>query len=178
MTNEVQPAPPAQPGDSPGGPGGMPRWVIGALLGGGVVIIGLLVVVILLLAGGDDSSGDQAKDPGKTASAKAETFVVSGDITLVDSGVRWDTVGGACYGTEGYDDMHGGTQVVVKDAAGTTIAVGQLKDGAKENSVTCRFGFVVDEVPSGSAAYSLEVSHRGSFSFTEDAANTIHLSLG
>lgn len=174
-----EPQTPAQTESTrPTPPGGMPKWVIGALFGGGVVIIGLLVAVVVLLTGGSDE-GETASDPvASTSVPKADGFVVDGSIELIDSGVRWDYGGDPCYGTGGYDDMHGGTQVVVKDAAGTTIAVGQLKDGVKLNSVTCRFDFVITDVPSGSAAYSLEVSHRGSFSFTEGTSHGIQLELG
>lgn len=172
---EVQPEPTAPRAGPPAG--GMPRWVIGALIGGILIIVALLVVVVLLLIGGDDGAGDSTTAKDKTdESAAAKTFSVKGDITLIDSGVNY--AGTECYGTGGYDDMRGGTQVVVKDAAGTTVAVGALETGIKQSSVECYFPFTVDDVPSGSAVYSLEVSHRGDFSFKEEDATSISLSLG
>lgn len=179
-----QPAPPAQPEIAtaalpPSGPApasGVPKWIIASLLGAGLVIVVLLVVVIVLLVSGGKDSSSPAAATKSSGSATSKTFSVKGDITLIDSGVNY--VGNECFGTGGYDDMHGGTQVVVKDATGTTVAVGELDAGTKQSSVECYFSFSVDAVPSGGAAYSLEVSHRGSYSFTEADATSISLSLG
>jgi hypothetical protein len=38
--------------------------------------------------------------------------------------------------------------------------------------------FKVSDVPSGSASYTVEVSHRGEIAFTDDEAEAVALSLG
>lgn len=172
-------APPSTPQSS--GPR-TARWMLFSLLGAGLTIVGLLAVVIVLLTSDDESGAGLAKGTAKsTPGASSEdagpkTFNIVGDITLIDSGVNHTA--SECWGTGGYDDMVGGAQVVVKDASGTSVAVSQLNAGAPETSVACRFDFVVKGVPAGGSVYSLEVSHRGSYSFTQDEAQTLHLSLG
>lgn len=153
----------------------MPAWAVALVAIGALLVIGLLVVIILLITGSDS---DQSPDTGTDGSspAEAETFLVTGSITLTSANINYAS--GECWGEEGYDDMSGGAQVVVRDNTGATVAVGQLDTGIKESSVVCRFDFSVEDVPSGSPAYSLEVTHRGEFSFTEEEASGIHLSLG
>jgi hypothetical protein len=155
---------------------GVPRWVIATLLGGAVVIVALLAVVIVLLMGGDgDSSGGTATD---TSSKEAKTFDADGDLTLISADNEL-TGGGGCIGGGGYDDISSGTQVVIRDSSGTTVAVDHLLPGTKSDSyVTCVFDFTVHDVPSGHGPYSVEVSHRGEISFNEADAGNLHLTLG
>lgn len=120
-------------------------------------------------------AGCGSSAPAKPAAAK--TFTAAGTVRLIDSGVE----GGAhnCYGTGGYSDMEKGAQVVVRDAAGTSIAVGQLGGGAKSQGVICDFAFSVPNIPIKSGGiYSVEVSHRGQVSFNQSQAATLSLSLG
>lgn len=132
----------------------------------------MLLTVGLLTACGnstDSTGGDAADEP--------DMFTVTGEVTLISAEVDW-LAGGECYGTSGYDDMIGGAQVLVRDADGKSVAVGELAGGVKEDRVTCRFPFTVDDVPSGSVVYSVEVAHRGEVSFTEADADDVSLSLG
>lgn len=155
----------------------LPGWLLAVLAGGGLLIVVLLVVVIVLLTGGDDDPADVASDSASpSGSPEAETFLVTGSITLTDGSIG--SGGGECWGADGYDDMSGGAQVVVKDAAGVRVAVGALDPGVKMSSIECRFDFRVEDVPSGSAVYSIEVAHRGEVSFTEDEAVGLDLTLG
>jgi hypothetical protein len=90
-----------------------------------------------------------------------------------------------CSGSDGYADITAGTQVVVYDPAGTTIATGALKagtPGALESDVLvtqCRFGFHVTGVPLVKF-YAVEVSHRGKVTFSADqvSAGDVALTLG
>ena len=54
-------------------------------------------------------------------------MTITGQIVVVDnsrtgSGLAYGANTGECVGTNGYDDLHQGTQIVVSDASGTTIA--------------------------------------------------------
>ncbi len=64
-----------------------------------------------------------------------------------------------CWGTGGYNDIRSGAQVVITDAASTTVAVGSIttalpvmdqsaSDGG-ELAAGCSFGFTVENVPAG-----------------------------
>lgn len=66
-----------------------------------------------------------------------------------------------CTTGAGYDDIRQGAQVVVSDAAGKTIALGQLGGGSWKRDVGCVFLFTVPDVPMAGEFFGLEVSHRG-----------------
>jgi hypothetical protein len=70
-------------------------------------------------------------------------------------------------GMGGYSDIDFGTQVNVTDAAGTLVAVGSLGLGEK-TELGCEFPFTVDDITPGSKFYTVEVSHRGGLTQTED----------
>lgn len=150
----------------------LPRWIFAVAAVMALAIIALLAVLIVVLTGGSDSD---SADSG--ADAEEEMFTVSGTVTLIDSGI--ERYAGQCNGTNGYDDMSPGTQVVVKDASGTVLGASSLQPGEPDDSVTCVFPFEVEGVPSGvSNLYSVEVGTRGAFNFSEEEADQIELSLG
>jgi hypothetical protein len=64
-----------------------------------------------------------------------------------------------CSGTGGYDDIHEGTDVALKDRQGSVIAISTLGPGESQDRV-CRFAFTIDDVPE-LPFYTVEVSHRG-----------------
>lgn len=164
------PSPMGQPHERKGA-----RWMVPLLVVSGGINVVLLALVIALAVG----SGSDASEAGSTdgsESEKSATMTVSGTITLTDSGV--DEVDGECWGTGGYDDMQGGTQVVVRDADGKTIGAGSLDAGYSDGSVVCVFPFNIHDVPAESSLYSVEVAHRGQITFTEDNAGELSLSLG
>jgi hypothetical protein len=168
MSEQLAPTPaPRQPG--------VPRWLVGALIVGTLLIIGLLVVVILLLSGGGDGESKAKGGDAKGGDTKDNVFTASGDVTLITSDLI--SANGRCQGQQGYSDLQEGAQVVIRDASGDTVAVDSLRVGVKEDSATCRFAFIVHDVPSGKGPYSIEVTHRGEIAFTEDTANDIHMSL-
>lgn len=132
-------------------------------------IIVAVVILALLIAG------------AVYAFNASSTITIKGSLTIqnnIDGGKT-------CQGGKGFDDIRGGTSVVVHDAGGRTIATGQLDDGVGSNfatsemAMTCRFSFTVTGVPK-QRFYGIEVSHRGTVTFTakQVAAGKIMLSLG
>lgn len=99
-----------------------------------------------------------------------------------------NVVGGQCTVEDGYDDQAQGAQVVVTDAAGETVGIGELAsvglqilDGSEDMSDTwCGFRFTVEDVPTGSDFYGIAVGHRDPIQFTEDEVFTegVDLTLG
>ena len=104
-------------------------------------------------------------------------ITVTGSLSLV-SGRGVDTSGSSCRGTDGYDDLREGAQVVVTDPAGVTLAVTQLGVGESKDSTTCTFPFTV-KVRAGRGIYGIEVSHRKMVYYTEaELAGPVQLSIG
>lgn len=84
-----------------------------------------------------------------------------------------------CVTGGGYDDIREGAQVVVTDAAGKTIALGQLGAGSWKRGVGCIFLFTVADIPAGEKFYGIEVSHRGKVQYTAAQMSApIELSIG
>ena len=149
----------------------------GALI---VVVIAVAALLQATLSGPEGSDSDDTAQPS-TGEEKTSTIDVVGNIRLTDSGIERD--GGDCYGTGGYSDMGPGSQVVVRDASGTTLAVGSLDVGKVPTgeayaSVLCDFAFTVPDVPAGEGPYSVAVGSRGEFSFNEADAGNLALTLG
>lgn len=133
--------------------------------------LGIPLVVVALVA---TSCGGSKPDPKP---AEPETLTVSGDLTLIDSGIDY-LAGMGCWGTGGYDDMQEGASVVVYGANGDKIAVGSLGAGHRDGPVTCIFDFEVTDVPADDKVMSVEISHRGEYTFKVEDSESIHLSLG
>jgi hypothetical protein len=109
----------------------------------------------------------------------ASTFIARGSILLHSSDPLVDAYrfdGTACSGSGGYGDIAGGQTVVVRDAAGTTVATATLNGGSREDD-GCHFEFAV-KVPDGSKFYSFEVSHRGPVTLSRAEAERPKLTLG
>jgi hypothetical protein len=107
---------------------------------------------------------------------ESSTFDIAGYFELVDEDVH--VGGGTCKGVGGYSDISNGAQVIVTDAAGQTVALGQITDGFNNYPGHCRFKVVVRGVPKGSDFYGIEVTHRGRVQFSAaDIAKPVSLSL-
>jgi hypothetical protein len=80
----------------------------------------------------------------------------------------------------GYSDISDGTQVTVKDAAGTVLAAGTLTGGTITVGEVA-FTFTVEGVPDADL-YQVEVSRRGALSYTADQMDeadwSVNVSLG
>lgn len=94
-------------------------------------------------------------------------FTVHGGVA-VNGTDSFTAVGGDnnCAGSDGYDDLKAGAEVVVSDSSGKTIAVGSVTDSAAHGAV-CLLTFEVAKVPSGKNFYGIEVTHRGVVKYSE-----------
>jgi hypothetical protein len=132
-----------------------------------------LVLTLALTGCGNQKPAPAAAPPSPTPAA----FTVSGVLNIQQWPVGWQ-IGADCQGaalsTRGYPDLVTGAQVVVTDAGGKTIAVGQLEGGSVatdpatgEPFKVCGMRFTVPRVPKGQGFYGLEVAHRGRVQFDE-----------
>ncbi|MCP2327604.1 hypothetical protein HDA40_006111 [Hamadaea flava] len=112
--------------------------------------------------------------PQASASPAAPTaFMLAGTMVLSPSEFGWTRDPWNCWGRGGYDDIREGTQVVVTDADGKTVAVGQLGKGEpKAESTRCEFVFLIAAVPEGSQFYAVEVAHRGKVQYPRAELNS------
>jgi hypothetical protein len=136
-----------------------------------------LAVTLLAVAGCGSGSSDAAGEPDE-ARDSPETFMLTGEMRLVDFYVPPD-LGGACAGKGGYGDIVPGAQVVVR-AGGDVVAAGSLDAGELIQGRGCIIGFRVAEVPSGHDFYGVEVTQRGEIQVTESQARSgdVSFSLG
>ncbi|WP_166026330.1 hypothetical protein [Streptomyces chilikensis] len=153
----------------------------------GAVTVGLCWAGVSLTGAGTAKEAAAAEE-AQTRSAEAtaadqpeETatpFSTDGTLTLQDAGAGLDA-GEICSGTGGYSDIDFGTQVTVTDADGTLVAMGLLSLGEKTDA-GCEFPFTVDDITPGSKFYTVEVSHRGGLTQTEEdlRAGSLAFSLG
>ncbi|MGV9814339.1 hypothetical protein ACWDTQ_20790 [Streptomyces cellulosae] len=142
---------------------------IGAGLGAAVVGVCWAGVS---LAGGNgsdasaaDASASHSVSPERTTDMEGP-FSTDGTLTVTGIGAGLEP-GELCSGTGGYSDIDFGTQVNVTDAAGTLVAMGDLGLGEK-TELGCEFPFTVDDITPGSKFYTIEVSHRGGLTQTEE----------
>lgn len=107
-----------------------------------------------------------------------ESFAITGTMTVSGS-IGYSTANGfECEGRNGYSDISPTAAVSVSDENGTLLAKGDLTSSTK-SSTSCVFDFAVADAPRGSKFYQVEVSHRGSLSYTEEEAESgLSLSLG
>lgn len=141
-------------------------------------------------SGGTNADGSTVSASASPSAAPAgqETFNVSGSITIrgVDGIDAYDDFAGApCDGTEGYSDISTGAQVVVKNAGGTKIGLGELGRGRTDGDLDedfdagCTFALLVFGVPVEGDIYSLQIGNRDDYSFTRSEAEAgLKLSLG
>lgn len=128
-----------------------------------------IAVAALVLAAAAGGAIWFALRPTPTTVAPARgSLQVQGWMNLTRGQFTW--AGGAdttCSGWRGFDDIRGGTEVVVTDSAGKTLAVGQLQTGkatgvtADDSATGCRLAFSISGVPSGVGPYGVEIGHRG-----------------
>jgi hypothetical protein len=118
-----------------------------------VVVIAAAIAVTLLLT-----------HPGNF---EAEGTMSVADSDTYSEGYAPDSDQCATDGLDGYDDVVTGTQVVVRDDAGNTVAVGDL-NGAKATDVGCDYIFHLSDVPAGKKFYEVEVGSRGGVQYTEE----------
>ena len=100
------------------------------------------------------------------------THVINGSVTVVV--IYTEGVGAACSSPTGYEDIGAGTQVTVKNEAGTVIGSTQLQSGHEVSAGLadhpeydlCRYNFgPITAVPDASF-YGIEVAKRGQVNYS------------
>ena len=115
-----------------------------------------------------------------------QTATINGTFELDDTSWIGDdygsssisTDGGTCEGTSGYSDIASGTQVVVADGSGRTLATTYLGEGSGGDT-KCVFDFSF-QITEGASDYAVTISHRGTqhYTFTQLLNDGLHLTLG
>ncbi|MER6627469.1 hypothetical protein ABT301_04385 [Streptomyces sp. NPDC000987] len=142
--------------------------VIGAGLG--ATVVGACWAGVALVGGGEAGAPAAGASRSRSATAgRAEgadgPFSTDGTLTVAGIGAGLDEE--LCSGTGGYSDIDFGTQVTVTDADGTLVAMGSLGLGEKTEQ-GCEFPFTIDDITPGSKFYTVEISHRGGLTQTEE----------
>lgn len=103
------------------------------------------------------------------AKSNPAKFTVVGTIALSDTSdpPSIQSTGSGCAGTGGYSDIAAGTEVVIADGSGATLAIGNVLVTTLISANQCDLAFSVTGVPSGKSFYGVTVSHRGTIQFTE-----------
>lgn len=108
---------------------------------------------------------------------------VKGTLTLSGGtdDIHWlalDSADGQpCTGDSGYSDVAPGANVVVRNANGEQVGIGELGDG-KGSGEACVFRFAVSGVDDSGKIFSVEVGNRGDVSFKRSEAARVDLTLG
>jgi hypothetical protein len=131
-----------------------------------------VVVLAALAAIGCGGSGNSSVGASPTASS-ALTVRGSVNVPVSLSGMlglpeEQYFEGGPCVTDDGYDDLTEGTQVVVADDQGETLALGTLRAAVLRagpegglSEAKCEFGFVVSGVSASEDFYTVSVGRRG-----------------
>ncbi|MFF6777309.1 hypothetical protein ACFY8W_27670 [Streptomyces sp. NPDC012637] len=148
----IPPAPEHSPTAGPKPPRPVRAWLLGGLVGAVIGAGGVGGAWVL------SGSGEP----------EVETFELTGTMTLVGGRDEIGHTGSTpCRGLGGYDDIGMGASVTVYDATGTAVATGALGVPTFDDSGytwSCEFPVSVTDVPTGSAIYQVEVTHRGKIS--------------
>jgi hypothetical protein len=106
--------------------------------------------------------------------SEPETFTVRGTVTLGnDPQGDPKSVGKPCMAAPsgGFSDIRKGTQVVITDRAGGTVAIGVLSGGIEQGGpkvgYRCAFEFAVDGVPAGKEFYGVSLGARDRAQYRE-----------
>jgi len=148
----------------------------------------LLKVVVVVCCATIALTGCAAATPHPKPKLSASGSIsVPIDASALMSGATDNTEGSPCTSTAGYDDIADGTQVVITDAAGKTVAVGALKGGALKAGpdatafdARCDFAFTVTGIPAGSKFYGVHIgnTNRGVQQERPDQLRSIALTIG
>ena len=91
------------------------------------------------------------------------------------------SVGSSCEGTGGYSDIAPGTQVIIEDETGSTLATSSFGTGTFDG-VSCIFGFEFTDVPKAAFYRVHQSSDRGvlqySYQDMVDSNWSVSLTLG
>lgn len=162
-----------------------PRLWLVALLAAFLAVALIAAGVLIPKAFKNLDAKGVATNPAADISFAPQPFSVKGFLTLKLGQFAWYSTDDTCYGYQRYEDIRSGTQVVITDPAGKTVAMGHLEAGIPRhdpndtNRVTeCRFPIKVAGVPGEHAFYGIEISNRGKLDFPRDRmAGSLELTL-
>ena len=108
-----------------------------------------------------------------------ESHTVTGQLALTTASDL--SVGSSCEGTGGYSDIAPGTQVIIEDETGSTLATSSFGTGTFDG-VSCIFGFEFTDVPKAAFYRVHQSSDRGvlqySYQDMVDSNWSVSLTLG
>jgi hypothetical protein len=145
------------------------------LLVGLIVGLGLIGLAGSIVAGTVLIGAHVAPTSAPTATMKPTpsptplTHAVTGTLVLTDTSIYSSGItagGGACEGSGGYSDLSAGVSVILKDENDKTIAATSLGEGVGATSLICTFYFTLSDVPDTATFYNIQISHRGTVSFS------------
>lgn len=120
------------------------------------------------------ASPNRASAPQATTTASVQT--ISGVVRLRQRMHEELREIGPCTGYDGFDDIHGGTDIVVRDGAGAILAAGALGPGeyVESDAVNadtlifhCLFPFTLEGIPT-SDFYVISIGRRGDLTYTHE----------
>lgn len=144
-----------------------------------VALVVLAVVAAVLVVLWRNAEAGPAATATRPAVSSAAPLTVTGQVILKPT---FDSItsgeGATCSGAGEYADIVQGAQVVVTDAAGTTVGVGQLEVGLLLEP-GCTFPFKVPGVAGGGQFYGVQVAQRGRTQYTaEQLLSPLELRVG
>lgn len=117
-----------------------------------------------------------------TRPAALPSFDVHGSLAAADLfAVNTATAGGSCTAPAGDSDIAAGTQVLITNASGKTVGLGELGAGAYPTGLVlpvCDFPFTVTGIPGGQGPYSIAIGDHGKVAFDQKDAGDLEINLG
>ena len=122
--------------------------------GGHAVLLGVLAVAA-------------CSGPPEVSAPPAGVVTLSGSVAIPITGIDLaspsSSVPPPCTGSGGLADIHEGTEIVVRDGAGTILETGSLGPGEVvpgNGGLSCWFGFQVPDIRLGANFYTVQVADR------------------
>ena len=123
-------------------------------------------ILILLLGLGNSTSFAHLPKHSNHINQYAQNtrrYTISGSLELINLyGISGE--GNNCFGRSGYQDIRGGTQIIVKDGSGKVLAIGKISNGRSPAGQyfqhICRFTFKISNI-SRTNFYSIKIGRRG-----------------
>jgi TonB family protein len=123
------------------------------------------ILILLLGLGNSTSFGHLPKHSNHINQYAQNTrrYTISGSLELINLyGISGE--GNNCFGRSGYQDIRGGTQIIIKDGSGKVLAIGKISNGRSPAwqyfQHICRFTFKISNI-SRTNFYSIKIGRRG-----------------
>jgi tetratricopeptide (TPR) repeat protein len=144
------------------------------------------ILILLLSLGNSIAFGQLPKQSNHITQYAQNTrrYTISGTIELINLyGIAGQN--NNCFGTSGYQDIRGGTQIIIKDGSGKVLAIGKTSNGRRYagqySQHICRFTFKISNI-SRTNFYSIKIGRRGEIFYSyQDLAKqnwNVNLTLG